>query len=115
MAHAPRPLLLALALALGATMTTACAQNANAPGYAIPADGTLLSVSAQAEARRMPDVATISAGVVTQAADANAAQYMPRLMLTEADGRVLYPAIERGRFREIVGGLFGASDRPPAP
>ena len=73
MAHAPRPLLLALALALGATMTTACAQNANAPGYAIPADGTLLSVSAQAEARRMPDVATISAGVVTQAADANAA------------------------------------------
>ena len=39
----------------------------------IPTDGTLLSVSAQAEARRVPDVATISAGVVTQAADANAA------------------------------------------
>ncbi len=36
-------------------------------------DGTLLSVSAQAEARRVPDVATLSAGVVTQAADANAA------------------------------------------
>ena len=36
-------------------------------------DGTLLSVSAQAEATRVPDVATISAGVVTQAADANAA------------------------------------------
>ena len=39
----------------------------------IPADGTLLSVSAQAESKRVPDVATISAGVVTQAADANAA------------------------------------------
>ena len=43
------------------------------PGYAIPSDGTLLSVAAEAEARRVPDVATISAGVVTQAADANAA------------------------------------------
>ena len=39
----------------------------------IPSDGTLLSVSAQAEARQVPDVATLSAGVVTQAADANAA------------------------------------------
>ena len=36
-------------------------------------DGTLLSVSSQAEARRAPDMATISAGVVTQAADGNAA------------------------------------------
>jgi uncharacterized protein YggE len=36
-------------------------------------DGTLLSVSAHAEAHRVPDVATVSAGVVTQAADANAA------------------------------------------
>lgn len=71
--HALRPLLLATALALGATMTAACAQNATAAGYAIPADGTLLSVSAQAEAKRVPDVATISTGVVTQAADANAA------------------------------------------
>ncbi|HSR64893.1 MAG TPA: SIMPL domain-containing protein [Xanthomonadaceae bacterium] len=39
----------------------------------LPADGTLLQVSAHAEAHRVPDVATISAGVVTQAADANAA------------------------------------------
>ncbi|HWI24040.1 MAG TPA: SIMPL domain-containing protein, partial [Lysobacter sp.] len=73
MALARRPLLLALALVLGATMTSACAQNANAPGYAIPADGTLLNISAQADAHRVPDIATISAGVVTQAADANAA------------------------------------------
>ena len=36
-------------------------------------DGTLLNVSAQAEARRVPDVATISAGVVTQAVDGNTA------------------------------------------
>lgn len=68
-----RPLLLATALALGTTMTIACAQTTAVPGYAIPTDGTLLSVSAQAEATRVPDVATISAGVVTQAADANAA------------------------------------------
>ena len=40
---------------------------------AAPSDGTLLSVSAEASAKRVPDVATISTGVVTQAADANAA------------------------------------------
>ena len=73
MPYALRPLMLATALAFGATMTAACAQSATAPGYAVPADGTLLSVSAQAEAKRVPDVATISTGVVTQAADANAA------------------------------------------
>src|SRR5690606_17445002 len=36
-------------------------------------DGTLLSVSARGEASRAPDIATATAGVVTQAADANAA------------------------------------------
>lgn len=67
-----RPLILAVALSLGAAMPSAHAQ-VQQPGYAIPADGTLLSVAADAEARRVPDVATISAGVVTQASDANAA------------------------------------------
>ncbi len=69
--HPLRPLLLALSLALGATTMTAHAQNA--AGYAVPTDGTLLSVSANAEASRVPDVATLSAGVVTQAVDGNAA------------------------------------------
>lgn len=67
-----RPLMLAAALALGATAMTASAQTAPAVASA-SADGTLLSVSAQAEAKRVPDIATLSAGVVTQAADANAA------------------------------------------
>jgi uncharacterized protein YggE len=66
-----RPLLLALTLALGGTMT-AHAQTAT-PGYAVPADGTLLNIAAQAEARHAPDVATLSAGVVTQASDSAAA------------------------------------------
>ena len=66
-----RPLLIALSLALGATTMPAHAQNA--AGYAVPTDGTLLSVSASAQASRVPDVATISAGVVTQAVDGNAA------------------------------------------
>jgi uncharacterized protein YggE len=65
------PLVLAIALASGAAMPVHA--QAVAPGYAIPADGTLLNVAAQAESKRVPDVATISAGVVTQAADANAA------------------------------------------
>lgn len=65
------PLLLASALSLGfATMTS----SAQTPMPAIAhSDGTLLSVSAQAEASRVPDVATLSTGVVTQAAEANAA------------------------------------------
>ncbi len=65
-----RPLMVAAALALSALATAACAQQASPMASG---DGTLLSVSAQAEAHRIPDVATISAGVVTQAADANAA------------------------------------------
>ncbi|MCA0394160.1 MAG: SIMPL domain-containing protein [Proteobacteria bacterium] len=68
-----RLLLLASALALGtAAMTTASAQTAP-PSIAAPSDGTLLSVSASANATRVPDVASLSTGVVTQAADANAA------------------------------------------
>ncbi|MFT4249190.1 MAG: SIMPL domain-containing protein [Pseudomonas sp.] len=66
----PTPLLLALSLAAGAAMT-AHAQT-QAP-YAIPADGTLLNIASEAEARRVPDVARLSAGVVTQAADGDAA------------------------------------------
>lgn len=73
MPHVPlRSLLLASALALGCTTMTACAQNAT-PTLATSSDGTLLSVSAQAEASRVPDVASLSTGVVSQAADANAA------------------------------------------
>ncbi|RZA31233.1 MAG: SIMPL domain-containing protein [Lysobacteraceae bacterium] len=66
-----RPLLLALSLAFGVPAMSAQAQNA--AGYAVPGDATLLSVSANAQASRVPDVATISAGVVTQAVDGNAA------------------------------------------
>ncbi len=63
---------LTAALVLGMPMT-ACSQPQTSTGYAMPADGTLLSVSASADAKRVPDVATISTGVVTQATDANAA------------------------------------------
>ena len=66
-----KPLLLALSLALGVTAMTAHAQN-NA-GYAVPSDGTLVSISANAEASRVPDVATLSSGVVTEAVDGNTA------------------------------------------
>lgn len=64
-------LLLAAGLALGATSMSAGAQSL--PGYGIPSDATLVSVSAHGEASRAPDIATLSAGVVTQAADAQAA------------------------------------------
>lgn len=68
-----RPLALALALAAALPMTSnAQTPPPPAPMVAAP-QGTLLSISATAEASRTPDVATISTGVVTQAADANAA------------------------------------------
>lgn len=62
------PIAALLALALSAP---AAAQSTGAP--LLPPDATLLSVSAQAEASRAPDIATVSAGVVTQAADGNTA------------------------------------------
>jgi len=79
----PRPLLLACGIALGTLTMSASAQDGTR--LAAPADGTLLSISAQAQASRAPDIATISTGVVTQAADANAAMranadQMARLM-----------------------------------
>ena len=66
-----RSLALATALVFGSLSMTADAQPVPPPTVAF--DGTLLSVAAQAEARRTPDIATVSAGVVTQAADANTA------------------------------------------
>lgn len=68
---------LAIALALGSPLTAARAQDATvATGPAaapVASDSTLLSVTARGQASRAPDVAGLSAGVVTQAADANAA------------------------------------------
>ncbi|MEG3194152.1 SIMPL domain-containing protein, partial [Lysobacter sp. D1-1-M9] len=66
-----RPLVLAIALSTGAIAMPASAQQA------VPSQpnvqGTLLSVSAVGEARRVPDIATLSTGVVTRAPDARAA------------------------------------------
>lgn len=69
--HGLRTLALATALALGAAAMPSHAQSL--PAAAMSTDGTLLSVSAQAETTRVPDIAHLSTGVVTQAADANAA------------------------------------------
>jgi uncharacterized protein YggE len=52
---------------------TASAQSSSAPSSPSPADGTLLSIGAEARTTRIPDIATLSGGVVTQAADANGA------------------------------------------
>lgn len=65
-----RPLALAAFLAFGAV--TAMSASAQTTPY-VATDGTLLSVSAESQAKRTPNIATVSTGVVTQAADANAA------------------------------------------
>lgn len=61
------------ALALLAMLALSAPAAAHVQPAPLSADATLLSVSAQAEASRAPDIATVSAGVVTQAADGNAA------------------------------------------
>ncbi len=66
-----RPLALSLALAALVPMTLDAQSTPQAT--IANSDGTLLSVSADGSSKRVPDVATISTGVVTRAADANAA------------------------------------------
>jgi uncharacterized protein YggE len=68
-----RVTLYSLTLSASLLAANACAQVAPVAAPMVSADGTLLAVSAEAESHRVPDVATISAGVVTQALDANAA------------------------------------------
>lgn len=62
------PLFASLAFAV-----PAFAQNAEAPAPQTATDATLLNLDVSAEASHAPDVATISSGVLTQAADGNAA------------------------------------------
>lgn len=60
-------------LMLGALVAPAAAQGQQAAAYARPIAGTLLDISATGEATRVPDIAIVSAGVVTRAATARAA------------------------------------------
>ncbi len=83
-----RPLLLATALSLSGFAMTAGAQAVSAVPMGMSSDGTLLSVSAQADARRVPDVATISTGVVTQALDANAAMRANAVQMDKVMGAI---------------------------
>lgn len=90
--HLMLPLLLAALPAVPAM--TATAQSPSFPaGYASTPDGTLLSISAQGKASRVPDVATLSTGVVTQADDVSAAlrantERMNKLMAAVRDAGI---------------------------
>lgn len=66
-----RPMLLVSTLIAGSA--TMIVQAQNLPGYTVPADATLLALSVQAEVSRVPDVASLDVGVVTEAPDGNAA------------------------------------------
>jgi uncharacterized protein YggE len=61
------------ALALVPFLVPGFAMTASAQSSPPPADGTLLSIGAEARTTRIPDIATLSGGVVTQATDANGA------------------------------------------
>jgi uncharacterized protein YggE len=69
----PRAFAFALAAAFTGLLAMGPAMTASAQTPSVTTDGTLLSVSADASASRVPDIATLSTGVVTQAADANSA------------------------------------------
>ena len=68
----PRLFALAIATGLAGTLATGLPMTANAQTVSAN-DGTLLTISAEAHATRVPDIATLSTGVVTQAPDANTA------------------------------------------
>ena len=61
------------ALVLGAAAVPAAALAQQAPTFTQPVSGTRLDISATGEATRVPDIAVISAGVVTRATTAKAA------------------------------------------
>ena len=61
------------ALVIGAALVPAAAQAQQAPTFTQPVSGTRLDVSATGEATRIPDIAIVSAGVVTRATTAKAA------------------------------------------
>jgi uncharacterized protein YggE len=66
-----QPILTAVALALASAAAPALAQSTTV--VAQPLSGTRLDISATGEATRVPDIAIISAGVVTRSATATAA------------------------------------------
>ena len=74
MPHLPRVSSRLLHITFATLLVSGLAMTASAQTAPPPAnDGTLLSISVDAQATRVPDVATLSTGVVTQAADANSA------------------------------------------
>ena len=74
MLHHPRVLPRLFTAAFATILASGLAMTASAQSSpTIANDGTLLSISAEAKVTRIPDIATLSTGVVTQAADANAA------------------------------------------
>lgn len=68
-----RPRTALFATALVALLASGLTMTASAQSPQTTNDGTLLSISADAQATRVPDIATLSGGVVTQATDANTA------------------------------------------
>src|SRR3546814_4512670 len=75
-----KSLALPIAALLMAPLTAAEAQSLDT--HPIPVPGTRLDVSAEGEVRRAPDIANISAGVVTQAATASAAMQQNATRMT---------------------------------
>lgn len=89
--------LLASAMALALTSFSMPSQAQNAASVAAGTqnqNSTLISVSAQASAKRVPDVASISTGVVTQATDANTAMRLNAEQMGKVNAAIKSAGIE---------------------
>ena len=116
----PRPAspLPRFAAALAFLLLPGLAMTASAQSSPSAERGTLLSVSAEGHASRKPDVATLSAGVVTQAADANAAMRANSAQMEKVMAAIRAAGIAERDVQTAGIGLFPqyryAENQPPA-
>ena len=95
MTYSPKLLAAVLGLSLTSIAMPSLAQNAaNVAAGTQSRDSTLITDSAQASAKRVPDVATISSGVVTQANDANTAMRLNAEQMTKVNAAIKSAGIE---------------------
>lgn len=95
MNYSPKLLAAVLGLSLTSFAMPSLAQNAAQVAAGTQSqDGTLISVSAQASAKRVPDVAPISTGVVTQATDANTAMRLNAEQMAKVNAAIKAAGIE---------------------
>lgn len=114
----PRGLSRIFAAAVATLFASGLAMTASAQSPQPANDGTLLSVTADATASRAPDIATLSSGVVTQAADANGAMRANAEQMTKVMAAIKAAGIAERDVQTAGNSLYPqyryAENQPPA-